>query len=113
MGQKGSSIERAGWSPQRAHIVLLKRRTAADGYGGRYSSSSTSTPSARAAAAQPPIGLLSSRNAERIAARTGSSGSGSIASTGRGDRKSTRLNSSHLVNSYAVFCLQKKNKQKM
>src|SRR5256885_13188766 len=26
-----------------------------------------------------------------------------------GDRKSTRLNSSHLVISYAVFCLQKKN----
>src|SRR5688500_19727565 len=25
------------------------------------------------------------------------------------DRKSTRLNSSHLVNSYAVFCLKKKN----
>src|SRR5436853_5143099 len=26
------------------------------------------------------------------------------------DRKSTRLNSSHLGNSYAVFCLKKKNK---
>src|SRR5256885_12438186 len=26
----------------------------------------------------------------------------------QGDRKSTRLNSSHLVISYAVFCLQKK-----
>src|SRR5256885_7422086 len=26
------------------------------------------------------------------------------------DRKSTRLNSSHLVISYAVFCLKKKNK---
>src|SRR2546426_2394976 len=26
----------------------------------------------------------------------------------RGDRKSTRLNSSHLVISYAVFCLKKK-----
>src|SRR2546426_2908375 len=26
------------------------------------------------------------------------------------DRKSTRLNSSHLVNSYAVFCLKKKKK---
>src|SRR5688500_15957357 len=26
-----------------------------------------------------------------------------------GDRKSTRLNSSHLVTSYAVFCLKKKN----
>src|SRR5947199_6813712 len=29
---------------------------------------------------------------------------------GLGDRKSTRLNSSHLGNSYAVFCLKKKNK---
>src|SRR2546426_9320315 len=28
----------------------------------------------------------------------------------KGDRKSTRLNSSHLVISYAVFCLKKKNK---
>src|SRR5256885_11164591 len=27
------------------------------------------------------------------------------------DRKSTRLNSSHLVISYAVFCLKKKNNQ--
>src|SRR5256885_12997241 len=27
------------------------------------------------------------------------------------DRKSTRLNSSHLVISYAVFCLKKKHKQ--
>src|SRR2546426_353094 len=27
------------------------------------------------------------------------------------DRKSTRLNSSHLVISYAVFCLKKKNKE--
>src|SRR5947207_11483839 len=29
-----------------------------------------------------------------------------------GDRKSTRLNSSHTVNSYAVFCLKKKKNQK-
>src|SRR5688500_19142659 len=28
------------------------------------------------------------------------------------DRKSTRLNSSHLVNSYAVFCLKKKKASK-
>src|SRR5437870_6699130 len=27
----------------------------------------------------------------------------------RGDRKSTRLNSSHVAISYAVFCLKKKN----
>src|SRR5256885_9830371 len=30
---------------------------------------------------------------------------------GAGDRKSTRLNSSHLVISYAVFCLKKKHLQ--
>src|SRR2546426_7682812 len=30
--------------------------------------------------------------------------------TVNGDRKSTRLNSSHLVISYAVFCLKKKKK---
>src|SRR5256885_11249878 len=30
----------------------------------------------------------------------------------RADRKSTRLNSSHLVISYAVFCLKKKKKKK-
>src|SRR5256885_10576044 len=28
------------------------------------------------------------------------------------DRKSTRLNSSHLVISYAVFCLKKKNEER-
>src|SRR5256885_10787027 len=32
-----------------------------------------------------------------------------LASGLRKDRKSTRLNSSHLVISYAVFCLKKKN----
>src|SRR5437667_3389291 len=30
----------------------------------------------------------------------------------RSDRKSTRLNSSHITISYAVFCLKKKNKEK-
>src|SRR2546426_8033452 len=29
---------------------------------------------------------------------------------GIGDRKSTRLNSRHLLNSYAVFCFEKKKK---
>src|SRR5947208_9608703 len=31
---------------------------------------------------------------------------------GRGDRKSTRLNSSHQIISYAVFCLKKKKQTK-
>src|SRR2546430_9740396 len=34
---------------------------------------------------------------------------GTIRQVGRGDRKSTRLNSSHSQISYAVFCLKKKN----
>src|SRR5690242_21096811 len=39
--------------------------------------------------------------------------SGTIESIGRGrDRKSTRLNSSHMSISYAVFCLKKKKKKK-
>src|SRR5256885_9620852 len=37
----------------------------------------------------------------------------SEASSARSDRKSTRLNSSHLVISYAVFCLKKKNNRKI
>src|SRR5436309_9238481 len=35
-----------------------------------------------------------------------------VAGTGRVDRKSTRLNSSHVKISYAVFCLKKKKKKK-
>src|SRR2546426_8462386 len=34
-----------------------------------------------------------------------------FAALASGDRKSTRLNSSHLVISYAVFCLKKKKKE--
>src|SRR2546426_2356358 len=41
--------------------------------------------------------------------RTPASGHGQM----QEDRKSTRLNSSHLVISYAVFCLKKKNKRRI
>src|SRR5256885_7040122 len=37
-------------------------------------------------------------------------GTDAVVNFERGDRKSTRLNSSHLVISYAVFCLKKKKK---
>src|SRR5690349_22491449 len=39
-------------------------------------------------------------------------GQTSAGHTGPGDRKSTRLNSSHVEISYAVFCLKKKKKKK-
>src|SRR3712207_7380556 len=41
--------------------------------------------------------------------RRGDRRSGRGPPLGRGDRKSTRLNSSHANISYAVFCLKKKN----
>src|SRR2546426_7570374 len=49
-------------------------------------------------------------------AGAGVAGAGGVGVAGAppagGDRKSTRLNSSHLVISYAVFCLKKKKKKK-
>src|SRR3712207_7951132 len=40
-------------------------------------------------------------------------GSGRNLATKKGDRKSTRLNSSHANISYAVFCLKKKKKDRI
>src|SRR5256885_8330800 len=45
---------------------------------------------------------LKARKRRRAASRSSESGDENL------DRKSTRLNSSHLVISYAVFCLKKK-----
>src|SRR5256885_9891913 len=41
-------------------------------------------------------------------ARSLPQGTAALSAAGERDRKSTRLNSSHLVISYAVFCLKKK-----
>src|SRR2546426_10219063 len=51
-----------------------------------------------------------SRIALEIAATRGRNTTGITATFWIRDRKSTRLNSSHLVISYAVFCLKKKKK---
>src|SRR5256885_4761156 len=50
--------------------------------------------------------------AAKLGASTGTSGRSHSGTGGTEweDRKSTRLNSSHLVISYAVFCLKKKKK---
>src|SRR3712207_9127895 len=55
-----------------------------------------------------PAGGVRLANGRR--ARRGAGGASTVAAgTDRGDRKSTRLNSSHANISYAVFCLKKKN----
>src|SRR3989454_5474263 len=51
------------------------------------------------------------RRAAHARLRTGSGATSPVATDSQ-DRKSTRLNSSHLVISYAVFCLKKKKKRK-
>src|SRR5690625_5496373 len=45
-------------------------------------------------------------------ARLANVGKGTIYTFAKRDRKSTRLNSSHVAISYAVFCLKKKKKSK-
>src|SRR5256885_13933234 len=56
---------------------------------------------------------ISARAGERRTARIGAERDRDqgIGANPSGDRKSTRLNSSHLVISYAVFCLKKKKKE--
>src|SRR5256885_1574263 len=94
----------------------------------KYSSSSPLTTGPKAAPpeateAQMPMASARSRSSAKLrrirdsvagiimAAPTPSSARAAISKAGEGDRKSTRLNSSHLVISYAVFCLQKKKKR--
>src|SRR5256885_15336088 len=59
---------------------------------------------------------ISTKLGATLSSRTASDKDGNCRADGqlhrlRADRKSTRLNSSHLVISYAVFCLKKKKKQ--
>src|SRR5205807_4599226 len=63
----------------------------------------------QATVAQSPYGLQSSANGTFITPAEWMI----TARTAPLDRKSTRLNSSHLVISYAVFCLKKKKKSKL
>src|SRR5207249_7166790 len=58
--------------------------------------------------------LFRSHSRKRTDSRTSTSRPNTFSwrSPGKGDRKSTRLNSSHVSISYAVFCLKKKKKKK-
>src|SRR5256885_10974906 len=49
----------------------------------------------------------------RLSGGLGAFDDGGAAARSDGDRKSTRLNSSHLLISYAVFCLKKKKSMKL
>src|SRR2546427_8036415 len=49
---------------------------------------------------------------QRLAVHPGRPGPAHARASAQGDRKSTRLNSSHSQISYAVFCLKKKKKRR-
>src|SRR5258708_15410090 len=56
--------------------------------------------------------LRLSSSADEVGWRTRLDGGSPFVAGGR-DRKSTRLNSSHQIISYAVFCLKKKNNRRV
>src|SRR5256885_13256807 len=58
------------------------------------------------------ITALAQDGGPQRAARLAAAAAGATVGHPGGDRKSTRLNSSHLVISYAVFCLKKKKLRK-
>src|SRR5439155_2798083 len=65
-------------------------------------------PGARRATHAPSVAPRRGAGSRRLAGRR----AGSARRDRRTDRKSTRLNSSHVAISYAVFCLKKKKKNK-
>src|SRR5207244_12249365 len=71
---------------------------------------STSAPSATTAPSRSRRSAPACGATRAIRCGRGRSCSAANSIGGRGDRKSTRLNSSHQIISYAVFCLKKKNK---
>src|SRR2546426_5608823 len=70
--------------------------------GGRQGSAARPAPGARG------VSALEDRRRRGGAPRAQRRGAARFRADRAGDRKSTRLNSSHLVISYAVFCLKKK-----
>src|SRR5258705_6966652 len=73
---------------------------------GRYERTS-SPPLVRDSAPPPRVGA---RGGNGVPSRDDGAGAGGRRIAYQRDRKSTRLNSSHLGISYAVFCLKKKKK---
>src|SRR5256885_9849017 len=89
----------------------LKRRAATPLAARSWLTRPNSTPAAPPTDETGGAGGLRGTGTTRAATAAGAAGAGAAAGSAGGgeDRKSTRLNSSHLVISYAVFCLKKKN----
>src|SRR5262245_62933354 len=78
--------------------------------GGKRNSSVGARLSHLSAGDEHPITMMPFANEECLDIQGDSDRDLVVVESGVGDRKSTRLNSSHLGISYAVFCLKKKKK---
>src|SRR5258708_26296964 len=88
------------------YTTLFRSRHRVAGGGGERSGAGSSPAGPHRARA------MGGRHRHRPSHRTGRAGGRVPAGTGAGDRKSTRLNSSHQIISYAAFCLKKKTPQR-
>src|SRR3989442_2221710 len=104
--------ERQDRRADRRRAVVTRRRRAHRGPGRCVLL--LSLPVAAAAAGGDPVrhagGIAHRRDRQGGARVRGVPARGALGLPGLGDRKSTRLNSSHVRISYAVFCLKKKKK---
>src|SRR3989454_803015 len=107
-------VDSLAWTVQLAAYARLDKalgladRLAADGVTPFVTPVALDDPRGRAVWYRVLAGAFPTRDAA-LGGRAGMWKHG-LAARGQGDRKSTRLNSSHLVISYAVFCLKKKKK---
>src|SRR5207249_5386649 len=90
-------------------MLFSDRRIRAPSPDARGGSREREASPARADSTAPSGGRGASMAQERLSGRTTLPGA-MIRTRSRTDRKSTRLNSSHVSISYAVFCLKKKKK---
>src|SRR2546426_10720241 len=105
--------------PKRSSLALVRTNTSANS-NLKSRAPSAPTPATRLPHGDPCFTVAGPPSRERLKAAiraettwcwVASAGNRSSAWRQAADRKSTRLNSSHLVISYAVFCLKKKKKR--
>src|SRR5436190_14811862 len=98
-------------------MVMKGRQRVAEGGTGRHSVTALALAAGLVAAPCRPLPPLAAQSPVVLLATTTSTRDAGLLDSllpvfERQDRKSTRLNSSHTVISYAVFCLKKKRNRK-
>src|SRR5690625_6743805 len=93
-----------------AHSPAVRRRSAGDQmpcFAALAAAAGMPSPSETAVSSEPAV-PSEAAEASDVGPVPAAAGAGMPADSSKLDRKSTRLNSSHVAISYAVFCLKKK-----